>query len=434
MSTTAHNLIQFFPDIVISFLFLRTVSHEVHPAPGRAVAAALSLAATLLLYAQINIGNFFRFSYRSLCYFAFLRLLYRIEWKRCAYFSLFACTCWAACQNILFTPMLFPIVVQGDMGLSVSPFMSELVSMAIRVTCMASPLFVVAKLVPFRNITGPNSIQWVVIMFIILCEMYVKQVSNNASRLPGEHPLESILFPVFLQLFLLGFLVVFERGTYIKKQQEEIRVQEIINYYRFRNLESKQKGDTDLRQLYHDIKNHLLAINALSQGENSRAVKRYIDSLLQSMQNYEIHVETGNQVLNGLLSQKLEEAERHHIDMSLILNFQQINFIEDMDLCTLFGNAVDNAIEACDGVPENERQILIRSQESIGQLIISVNNSYRGEIAFDNGLPCTSKLGGAEHGIGLRNIQRVLKKYGGTIDIDVESEYWFKLTMLIPLQ
>ena len=433
MDMTVHNLVQLIPDCTISFLFLRTVEGERRPGTVKAVFALLALFATIALYLPINVSSLiFRFSYRAVCYFAFMRLWYGVSWKRCAYFSLFACACWTACQNILLNPLLFPIV-QSNMSFSAHLVTKELVSMSIRIVCMAVPLGIVSRLAPFRNMPGPGLTQWAVIAVTIICEMYAKQSMNIISRLPEEQPTESSLFPIFLQLFLLGFIAFFERSLYSSKQQREIRMQEIVNHYRLRNLESKQLGDTDLRQLHHDMKNHLLAIRTLAQEESSISVDRYISSLLQGMQSYERYVETGSSVLNGLFSQKLAEAERNSVEMDLIIDFHRISFIEDLDLCTLFGNAVDNALEACESVPQGERQVTVRAQEAAGQLIITVCNTYCGEIHFADGLPRTSKSVPEEHGIGLRNIQRALKKYGGVMDIDLERAGWFKLTMLIPL-
>jgi len=434
-----HNLLQLLPDMLLSFWFFRSVDRHSRPSAGRGAAALLSLFALFPLYLT---GDIFgatlpytvRFLWRTLCYMAFLALWYSLNWRRCVYLSLFGCACWTACQNILFTPLLYPIV-RGELWPSLSPVPREVIFTLLRMVLMTLPLAAVSLLVPFHSFVDPGISQWGVLCVVVLCTVYVKDTLNLITKTPGSHGLESSLFPIFLQLFLMAFLAFFERSLASAKKQEEIRVQEIVNHYRLRNMENKIAGDTDLRQLHHDMKNHLLAIRTLADKEgSSQAVDNYIGSLLNGLQGYESIVETGNSLLNGLMAQKLSEAKLAQTAMDLIINFQKIDFIEDMDLCTIFGNAVDNALEACGRIPRSQdRQIIIRTQESAGQLLITVGNTYQGDIRLTDGLPRTSKNDPNSHGIGLRNISRVLKKYDGALDINLDQPGWFRLIMLLSI-
>lgn len=433
MSVELHNLIQVIPDLLLILWFFRTVESVRRPKAIQTAGSIAALAATIFLYFIHGLNGYtLRFLYRFVCYTLFLRLYHGVCWRRCVFCSLFASTCWISCQNILFTPLLFPIV-QNTLVLAVHPLLKECFVTLLRVLIMALPLALVSYLAPFRNISGSDFTEWGVLIIGILCSIYVKQTLNVTTRVSAAHPLEESLFPIFLQLFLLAFLAFFERNLHAVRQRQEIYAQETVNHYRLQSLESKQIADADLRQTYHDMKNHLMAIRTLSEGESSQAARYYIDSLVQSMQTYENQVEVGNLMLNGLLTQKVMEANRNEIVMNLIVDFRKIDFIEDMDLCTIFGNTIDNALEACSAIPGGcEKQILLRTQESAGQLLINISNTYQGEIHFADGLPRTSKVDPETHGIGLRNIHRVLKKYNGVMDINLKQPGWFSLTMLIP--
>ena len=437
MNVNVHTLIQLIPDLLISFWFFRTIPPQKNASALRKAAALAALLLTAALYISApSISNFIiRFLIRAISYALFIYLWYCQDALRSIYFALFACAAWTACQNILLTPILFPIV-RGNPAFITNPLASELLSMLIRAVIMLIPLAIMSFIIPFRSIVGPGTSQWVVLCVVIVCDMYVKDTLRNISQQGQSQPLESSLFPLIMQVFLLAFMIFFEHSLTAQNMQKELRLQETINQYRIKNLESKQSGDRDLRQMHHDMKNHLLAIQSLTKDEeSSAAVNEYIDNILSGIQSYETHVETGNKLLNGLISQKISESKANGITMDLIIDFRQINFIKDIDICTIFGNALDNAIEACSKVPDKDgRQIIVRTQQSAGQFLITIGNTYCGDIRIQNDLPKTSKKNADEHGIGLRNISRALKKYDGAMDINLDKPEWFQLTMLIPVK
>jgi sensor histidine kinase regulating citrate/malate metabolism len=107
--------------------------------------------------------------------------------------------------------------------------------------------------------------------------------------------------------------------------------------------------------------------------------------------------------------------------------------MEPMDISTLFGNALDNAIESVRKLPQEEKRLIhvaVARQKDF--LRIRVENYYEGNLVFENGLPATTKEDKEYHGYGLKSIRSTVKKYGGSITIDT-NENWFELRILIPL-
>jgi sensor histidine kinase regulating citrate/malate metabolism len=242
------------------------------------------------------------------------------------------------------------------------------------------------------------------------------------------------ILPIMLQLLLIAMIVFFESYLSQRRQQEENRVQELTSAYKLQNLRNRQASEEDLRQLYHDMKNHLLAINRLSKNGGSIQLNDYINGLLQNFANQEKCVDTGNELLNGLLSEKISEASRDNVEFSVILDFSQITFISDFDLCTIFGNALDNAIEASRMVNDpNDRYISVRGTVAADQMLISISNSYEGIINIMDGIPQTSKPSPTLHGIGISSIRKALQKYGGVMSVDTETKQKFILTIMIPI-
>lgn len=160
----------------------------------------------------------------------------------------------------------------------------------------------------------------------------------------------------------------------------------------------------------------------------------YTGQLLHRSHDYERLVQTGNDLLDGLMSQKCQEAMEEDVSVDVQLDFRRVHDVSDVDICTVFGNAMDNAIEACRNVtPGSKRKIVIRTGEGGGQVFISISNPYEGNLTLKNGLPVTTKAQAYLHGFGLHNIRRTMERYGGTLNVDTSEEGRFTLNLIFPL-
>jgi sensor histidine kinase regulating citrate/malate metabolism len=111
-----------------------------------------------------------------------------------------------------------------------------------------------------------------------------------------------------------------------------------------------------------------------------------------------------------------------------------LDFMDVMDICTVFGNALDNAIECAEKIPENEKRLIyvsVFSQKSF--VVVRFENYYEGDLLFEGGLPATTKGDRNFHGYGIKSIKHVAEKYGGTVAIKTEKN-WFELRIIIPLK
>ena len=116
-------------------------------------------------------------------------------------------------------------------------------------------------------------------------------------------------------------------------------------------------------------------------------------------------------------------AENHEYDISfdLKLDFSKGNFISDFDLCVIWGNLLDNAIESCIKLPSENRCIEIKGGVSANFILVRISNDFNGTLVMQNGLPSTTKKDSVSHGFGLRNIEKTIKKYDGTITASTEN-------------
>ena len=122
--------------------------------------------------------------------------------------------------------------------------------------------------------------------------------------------------------------------------------------------------------------------------------------------------------------------------MMVTADMRRLDFIDDMDICIIFGNALDNAIEACKKIEnKSERYIHIKNVVLPEYMLLNISNSFSGEFKTENALFVTTKKDSENHGFGLKNIRSSVEKYGGTMTAKADPEKQvFHLSLLIPFR
>lgn len=237
---------------------------------------------------------------------------------------------------------------------------------------------------------------------------------------------------LFAALFLLVYFVNDSVRIRLLQQKEEQQLQRLEAQYRY--YEERLKDEERVRRVYHDMKNHLLVLQAqmktLSDKEDKdkkSETEEMIESLRREISDYEDYVQTGNGFLDIILKDKIKAAKEKHIDFHTEVDFPKGDFMEPLDISTIFGNALDNAIEACKNIPEEERFITLKVGVKRNFLVISVENSAKQETEEKG----TTKADTFLHGFGLKNIQRAAEKYGGQCKRNYQSGVYM-LSVLIP--
>ena len=156
-----------------------------------------------------------------------------------------------------------------------------------------------------------------------------------------------------------------------------------------------------------------------------------IDSLQESVMIYDAMLKTGNDILDTVLTEKSLLCSRHRIALTCMADGQLLSFMDAVELYTLFGNALDNAIEASLPLPESERMIDLQVQQKAGLILIRVTNRFSGTVEASAELPKTSKADQDWHGFGLKSIRAVAEKYGGLMNLRGEDGV-FTLRITIP--
>ena len=222
----------------------------------------------------------------------------------------------------------------------------------------------------------------------------------------------------FVVSFLYSKNTVCIREQELKKQQTIERMNQQFSYY-----QERAKDEERVRALYHDMKNHLLIL----ERQNSAETKQMVSDLRRRISDYEEYIHTGNEFLDVIIHDKAKKAKEQQINFSAVLHFEDGGFIEPMDLSTIFGNALDNAIEASVKLPPEQRLITVKARSIHDVLMIVFEN--HAAAGRKNG---TSKEDGFLHGFGIPNIQKAVEKYNGECVIRQEDGK-FVMKNIIPL-
>ena len=179
----------------------------------------------------------------------------------------------------------------------------------------------------------------------------------------------------------------------------------------------------------HDIKYQIASLAAQGRPLGPDAVY----DLEKAISIYDTRIETHNQLLDVLLTEKSLYCEQNGIQLSCMVDGEKLAFLENSDLYCLFGNVIDNALEAVAAVPQRERRIINLVVKARGcMLLIQQDNYFDGTLTFQNGLPLTTKADTSCHGFGLRSIQMIVHKYDGELTAHVDGDV-FHLNILFSL-
>ena len=191
------------------------------------------------------------------------------------------------------------------------------------------------------------------------------------------------------------------------------------------------KENIDLINLKcHDMKHQIREI-----GSNKKLDNETIEDLQKSISVYDSVVKTQNEAMDVILTEKSFKCLRHNIVLKCIADGAALNFMKSSDVYSLFGNALDNAIEAVMKLTDESKRVIGLKVYSVGELItVNVKNFYEGTLLLDEeGFPDTTKANKDYHGYGMKSIRMIVEKYGGDLSI-LTKDGVFNLNLLIPIK
>lgn len=184
--------------------------------------------------------------------------------------------------------------------------------------------------------------------------------------------------------------------------------------YAYQNqLEVIMESRNRVRALRHDMKNHILALQVLVQRKELEETSKYLDSMKNFMTNPEEYVKTGNDAVDSLLNYKIQKANEFLNVVETKISIPEQLRLRSFDLNVLLGNLLDNAIDASMQTEDKKLKITIKLDKGI--LFINICNSCQRIADGKSDFLETTKEDKVNHGIGLKNVRRIVKKYHGDI-------------------
>lgn len=248
----------------------------------------------------------------------------------------------------------------------------------------------------------------------------------------GQQVVGEMLFLVrtvvdFCGICVLNLQQKQRRETVLKRELEAINSVLHLQYEQYKTF---QENNQIISRKYHDLKHQIQVIRMETDPQMRDS---YLKEMDDAIKRYEAENVTGNGVLDTILTGKSMICASNEINMTCVADGHLLEFLEVMDICTIFGNALDNAIEHVKKIPQPQMRLIrvaVHKQSSF--LIICFENYCCASPDFEEGIPKTTKKNSSYHGYGLKSIRYTAEKYNGTMTINLEQD-WFILRLLIPL-
>ena len=198
----------------------------------------------------------------------------------------------------------------------------------------------------------------------------------------------------------------------------ETHYREVDNMYR------------QIRGWRHDYRNHIQTMKAYAAAEDWDAIRRYLDLLDRDLTTVDTVIKTGNPMADAILNSKISLAKAKGIAVTADAQIPVRLKSSEIDLCCIIGNLFDNAIEACEKLPADQRRIRVYMDMKNTQLYISFTNFTAGKkLRKEGGLFRSTK--GEGHGLGLVRIDAIVSRLGGYLSRNSEDGA-FTTEILLP--
>ncbi len=197
---------------------------------------------------------------------------------------------------------------------------------------------------------------------------------------------------------------------------------------KMRYYEMSREGIVSLQTKCHDLKHQIAAIRDQA---GKASFDKYLNELEDSIDEYSTVVECGHPTIDVVLTEKNILCSSMKIKFSYMIDGTLFKFLTDREIYSLFGNALDNALEGTSKVRDAANRVISLKSNARGDLVVlQIENTCEGYLNMVDGLPQTTKENKAHHGFGLRSIQRLAEKHGGSMSVRLEGGI-FKLSVIM---
>ena len=273
-------------------------------------------------------------------------------------------------------------------------------------------------------------------LMVNLINIIVSYISKKLERYglsSDKYILDHIVTPKLILASTIVIILLFVKvikDNKIKSQKELMKNKLDMQYEHYLSV---QESHMKVRKLYHDLNNHISTIDNLKN--NSKEVNEYVNNLKGEIKEFKSIYNTGNMILDIIITEKSEICSKKGIKFICDINFSKVDFIKPIDVSSIFANILDNAIEACDKIQDENINKYIRIKGTISKsyFVLKCENSKVNMIKLNENKLLSDKMDKFKHGIGIQSIKSSLEKYEGEILFEDEKNK-FTLNIYIPLK
>ncbi|TAN67701.1 ATP-binding protein [Paraclostridium sordellii 8483] len=235
---------------------------------------------------------------------------------------------------------------------------------------------------------------------------------------------------LFSNISLVGIIGRIIKDNKIRAEYEITKEKMNIQYKYYLNLQESQEK---IKKLYHDMNNHIICIQNIYG--NHELSNKYIKDINNQIKDCRSIFDTKSIILDIILNEKKSICDKNDINFLVDINFSKCGFIEITDICSIFSNMLDNAIEACNKITDGNinKKIKLRGTIINKFFVIKCENTKVNNINLRKNKLITDKGDSFLHGIGVNSVKSSVEKYNGNVEI-ISNENNFTMIIYIPIE
>ena len=276
--------------------------------------------------------------------------------------------------------------------------------------------------------------EFIAVIAIVAVAFTFSNLSFIWKNTPFSSGFRSDIFNIRTLFDLAGMTILYayqSRVCELMAESEIVTMDSMLKsqYNQYRNY---QESIDLINMKYHDLKHQIAGLRAETDIDKRT---EWLDAMEDDIRGFESVTNTGNKVLDTIIAGKIMHGQKYDIKFTCVSDGKLLEFMHVTDICTIFGNAIDNAIENVVMIKDIEKRIIHVTVSAKNKFVliqfqnyceVKPNEDKRGIRLFES-----SKADKRNHGFGLKSIQYTVDKYDGTMKAGMNKD-WFELTILIP--
>ncbi len=362
--------------------------------------------------------------------FVYLAVVRRMEWKQAVY-----CTVWSLITMEMTTQVFW--IFERTVLFQIAHQYRGFVKFALSI-CFITPVYFFLRFAgeKWLRMDGKYRVNGQILLYVLIV-LAVFLVTTNYRfifwLLSYEPSRQSAMIEAFRLASGFMCLALLTLQNLMEKKHHTDQELEVVRRMCYRQQEQFQMSKENIEIINrkcHDMKHQIAALRTIRDPEQ---IDRQVEEMEQAVMIYDSMVRTGNSVLDVVLTEKSLYCEAHKINLTCLVDGKMLAFVDTVDLYTMFGNALDNAIESVMRQKDKQKRVIqVASYEEKGMLLIRFRNYCDQIPEMIDGVPVTLKQDKEYHGFGLKSIRYTAEKYGGGMSIQTGPNF-FTLQILIPI-